>query len=211
MPSKSTFKLPRYLKLKKGSMFLDIDGDESSGVKLYSSNRVFVGRGKIEDKKDPPNDKFGNQNQSEYGYIEQELPWYVDTKKIPSTKLSRLIIAFNQGILEEADPASPPSEFVESKQDKDFKVDKLGDRIFVGKNKEVYVKLMNNKFEVLRHFIEQCPDNSRGRETLMDMYDYEKKGYNRVARPRLEVLDLIRNRLNKIGGAGISSIRVNED
>jgi hypothetical protein len=51
------FKLPRYLMLAKGAMWLDINGENASGVKLYAGTTKFVGRGKVnEDKKLHPMD-----------------------------------------------------------------------------------------------------------------------------------------------------------
>jgi len=41
---KDKFQLPRYLKIGKGSMWFDDEGEDSSGVRLFSINKVLVGR-----------------------------------------------------------------------------------------------------------------------------------------------------------------------
>lgn len=220
------FKLPKYLKLAKGAMWLDIDGENCSGVKLYSGSVKLVGRGKVDEElvegklkakleqPDIPKDKYNNNDFIDFGYIEEEIsdtPWYVDTSKIPSEKQSRLILAYKYKILVEADPKNPPKEIVENrKTTKDFATNKDGDLVFVGKNKEIYKKLQILNFNDLRSFIHTCPKTKAARQNLIDMYHYEIKGYNKIARPRGEVLDLIRDKLNEFGPT-ISSIRVNED
>lgn len=206
---KSGFSLPRYLRLEKGTMWFDIEGEHSSGIRLYTNNKVFVGR-------DPkhgseiPKDKYGNENLSDYGWKEQELPWYVDTTTLPTEKLSRLITAYKMGILVETDPTTTPFTNIKVEIKGDFEIDKNGDRIFIGKNNEVYKRLQNMTFDKLRDFINSCPITQTGRNNLMDLYDYEQKGYNPLSRPRFEVLELVRKKLNEYG-PGISPIRVNED
>ena len=68
---KETFKLPKYLKLAKGSMWFDIDGENASGVRLYAGNTVFVGRGLSTAESSIPKDKYNNQNIMEFGYVEK--------------------------------------------------------------------------------------------------------------------------------------------
>ena len=78
------FKLPRYLRLDKGAMWLDTDGDSASGVRLYAGNTRLVGRGKVnevfehghiralEDQPDIGKDQFKNGNFVEYGMVEEQ-------------------------------------------------------------------------------------------------------------------------------------------
>jgi len=205
---KSNFKLPRYLKLAKGSMWFDIDSKDSSGVKLYSFNEVFVGRGKLETDRGIQKDKFDNQNPITYGFVEQTLPWYTDTTKIPPEKLSRIITAYKNGVLEEADPNNPPKPKAPEPK-KEFAVDKMGDRIFIGKNKEMYKKLMNLKSDEIKKFIVDSPKVEKTRDNLLDLLDYEKKGYNMFSRPRAEILDLISSKLKEYGPS-MSAIRKND-
>ena len=214
------FKLPRYLRLNRGSMWFDIDGENPSGTKLYSVDSVFVGRGHkaLKDENGQPNtmpevpkDKFNNQNMINYGFVDaKDLPWFVDTKSIPTEKLSRLILAYKHGILIEADPSDPPKKLEPDKKVKQFAYNEKGERVFIGKNKEMYKKLQNLTFEELRQFVQSCPKNETAKNSLMDLYHYEQSGHNRLARPRLEVLDLIRDKLREYGPS-ISSIRINED
>lgn len=208
--SESKFKLPKYLKLAKGSMWFDIEGENASGVRLYTSSTVFVGRGLKEGEENIPRDKYGNQNLDDFGYIEKELPWYVDTTTVPPEKLSRIIVAYNAGILDKADPEKKPVAMKNTEQRKDFDYNKLGDRIFVGKNKEMYKKLQTLNFEDLRSFIYTCPRTELGKNNLIDLYDYETLGYNKMMRPRQEVLDLIKAKLKEFGPS-MSGIRINEE
>lgn len=205
----TNFKLPRYLRLAKGAMWLD----DISGVKLYAVTSVFVGRGKKSGENSIPLDKFNNNNLVEYGYVDKEFtdsPWYVDVSTIPPEKQSRLILAFKHGILVEADPKNPPKlPKDKTKQAKDFEMNKKGDLVFVGKNKDIFTRLQNLSISKLREFIALCPKTEAGKNNLMDMYHYEVRGYNKLARPRLEVLDLIRNKLKEFGPT-MSAIRVNE-
>jgi hypothetical protein len=217
------FKLPKYLKLAKGTMFLDIEGADASGVRLYASKEIFVGReieftetrnaeGFLIVKNTPlAKDKHNNKNINDFGKVDNTLPWYVDTSKIDSTKLSRLITAYKYGILTEADPNVPP-DFVPKvePQKREFEINDKGERIFSGKNKDMFVRLQNMNFKDLREFVTTFPDTAKSKENLMDLYAYELRGYNPLNRPRLEVLDLIKKKLKKYG-PGISAIRINED
>ena len=207
LKKKEEFKLPKYLKLEKGSMWFDIDGEYSSGVKLYSTNKVLVGRSP--NQIDIEKDDFDNKNLVDFGKKTMDLPWYFDTTKIPTEKLSRILLAYKHGLLTEADPNNPPKP-LEIKDTNDFKFKENGDRIFTGKNKEMYLKLQNNNFKTLRDFINSTPKTESGKQNLMDLFDYEKKGFNPLNRPRFEVLELIRVKLREFG-PGISGIRINEE
>lgn len=213
--------LPKYLMLAKGSMWLD----DISGVKIYAFSKVFLGRSyetkvvfdertgkeiEVVVATDIPKEQYNDQNILDHNKGETDLPWYFDVDDVPSDKLSRIMLAYNYGILKECDPDNPPERNRKSEPSKDFKNDKSGDRIFVGKNKEMYVRLQNMNFSRLRTFIRNFPVTSNARENLMDMYEYEKKGYNSLSRPRGEVLDLIRDKLNDYG-PGMGPIRKNED
>lgn len=217
------FKLPKYLRLAKGTMFFDTEGADASGVRIYALKDVFVGRSvEFSDSRnvngflipkatDVPLDRNKNNSLKDFGKVDSNLPWYIDTTSIDTTKLSRIITAYKYGILVEADPSNPPNLSVDREvQEKDFENDKKGDRIFVGKNKEMFRRLQNLKFKDLKDFINSFPENSKAKENLMDLFNYELKGYNSLNRPRQEVLDLIRVKLQKYG-PGISSVRINED
>lgn len=216
------FKLPQYLRLAKGAMWLDVNGENASGVRLYAAANKFVGRGKINEDRElkpdgnqptVPRDKFDNNSFTEYGFVDVkdgELPWYIDTTTIPLEKQSRLILAYKHKILVEADPKKPPKQTDSQKQAKDFQTNKHGDLVFAGKNKEIFRKLQNLNFNDLRAFINSCPKSTAGKNNLLDMYHYEVKGYNKLSRPRLEVLDLIRTKLREFGPS-MSAIRINED
>lgn len=204
-------KLPNYLRLNKGSMWFDTDGENSSGVKLFSFNKVFVGRGKEEwETQEIIKDKYDNKNLRDYGYIDKSLPWYIDTRKIAKNKLSRILFAYKNKILIEADPENPPLPIKINAGSKEFKKKDNGDRYFVGRNKIIYSKLMNLRFKDLKKFINETPVNETGRNNLLDMLDYERRGHNPLSRPRLEVLDCIREKLRTFG-PGMSQIRINED
>jgi len=207
----SSFKLPRYLKLAKGSMWFDTEGDNASGVRLFATTDVFVGRGKDESDEAIPNDKFNNNNFVEYGYIKnEELPWYIDTTKIDSDKLSRIIIAYKHKILVEADPKNPSVQQKDETNKKDFAPNKQGEMVFVGKNKEMFKRLQRSNFVQLREWVNSSPKTETVKNNLIDMFHYEQNGYNSLSRPRLEVLDLIRAKLKEFGPS-MSAIRINED
>lgn len=222
----NSFKLPRYLRLDRGAMWFDIEGETASGVRLYAVDTVFVGRGQYpstnnvkEIKKktggappipDVPKDKFGNQDFINYGFVDaKNLPWYVDTQSIPTEKLSRIILAFKHGILVQADPNNPPIPPEKPEKIKEFQYNSKGERVFVGRNKEMYRKLQSMAFKDLRSFIVSFPTNEDAKNNLIDLFDYEQRGYNRLGRPRAEVIDLIRSKLKDYGPT-MSPIRVNE-
>lgn len=217
------FKLPKYLKLAKGSMWIDDQGNDASGVRIFAVSDVFVGREtKIEKRLDHngkevdylvatkiPKDKYNNDNLSSYGYIDSNLPWYFDTTKIPPEKLSKIIIAYNYGILVEADPSTPPTKIKPKKEEiEDFKYVK-GDRIFIGKNLEMFRKLQNLNFTKLKEFILTTPKSPKAQQNLVDLFEYEKKGYNPLNRPRFEVMEILKTKLQEYGNF-ISGIRKND-
>lgn len=218
------FKLPRYLRIDKGSMFFDDQGEDASGVRIYAIKQAFIGRetkvekyinekNEIKHKlisSDVPKDQYDNKNLTDYGKINVELPWYIDTTTIDPSKLSRILVAYKYGILVEADPENPPAPPVKEEGIKDFGFKDNGDRIFTGKNKEMYAKLQNLTFPKLRDFINGSPLTAAARSNLQDMYEYELKGYNPLSRARFEVTELLKKKLKEYG-PGISSIRVNED
>lgn len=219
----NSFNLPRYLRLAKGSMWFDVEGDHASGTKLYAMQKQLVSRkfemivstdNRGEEVRSPaateiPKDGNGNANLMDYGTKEHSLPWYVDTSEIPAAKLSRILLAYKYGILVEADPDNPPVPRNDGIK-KDFTINKRGDRIFSGKNTEMYKKLQNLNFNKLRDFVNNCPLTSSARENLQDLYEYEIVGHNPLSRPRQEVIDLIKKKLSEYG-PGISPIRINED
>lgn len=214
---KDEFKLPKYLGLARGAMWFDTDGENASGVRLFAVQHYFVGRGfKVKEGKRIPNDeqivnyKVDPVNSNRYGYLEGNLDWYVDTTKIDSQKLGNLISAYKHGILTPVDPKNPPKPPSQRPDNKNFKIDNKGDIVFKGKNKEMYKRLQNYNFEDLKKFVNNSPINEKTRIDLVDLLDYEMRGYNRLSRARLEVMDLIRRKLNEYG-PGISPIRINED
>lgn len=197
--------IPKYLRLAKGAMWLD----DISGISLYAINHEFVGRGTIENHKDRAVDKYNNQNQMDYGFKDSDLPWYIDTTSISSDKLSRIIHAHKLGILIECDPSVPLINKSEENQKKNLKY-KNGDIVFSGKNSMIYQKLQNLTFDKIKDFIINSPLTSEARSNLMDMLDYEQRGFNPISRPRLEVLDLLKKKLNDYG-PGMSAIRTNDE
>lgn len=218
------FKLPKYLRLDKGSMWFDDQGENCSGVRLFASTKVLTGR-KFEMTETidmtgetvnvpvaTPLEKDDNNNTDyvSFGKKEADLKWYVDTTKIPKENLSRVLLAYKFGILVEADPKNPPGKKDTSAAKSEFGYKDNGDRVFNGKNKEMYTKLQNLNFINLRKFVNDAPLTKAARRNLIDLLDYEQKGYNPLSRPRQEVLDLIRKKLNEYG-PGMTGIRVNEE
>jgi len=197
------FKLPKYLRLARGSMWFDTEGEDSSGIKLYSFDKVSVGRGKDGEL------VLHSDIMTEHYYEDTKLVWYCDTTKIDKNKQSKIILAYQYGILTKADPKNPPVA-ISPRQEKDFIINKKGDNVFIGKNKEIYKKLYNLDSIGIRDFIKHSPKTQAAKLNLMDMFDYEKKGYNPECRARGEIIDLIKAKLNEYG-PGMSSIRVNED
>lgn len=210
MAKKSDVSIPKYLKLAKGAMWFDINGPESSGIRLIKSEHILTTRNGKTDNSDIPLDKYDNKSiaHGDYGIIKNENPaHYFETTDIPKEKMRNIMNAFNEGILVEYD-----NKKEEVKQDPEikgaFEYNKDGDIVFIGKNKDVYQKLNKYSFTQIKDYIEMCGKESKN--NLMDMYHYEKQGYNPKGRPRFEVLELVRKKLDTFGG-GISGISVNED
>lgn len=209
-------KLPKYLRLAKGMMWMDIDGPNSSGVRLHRAATKFVGRGFIKDNENDipevPEDHAKNQNsmQGQYGWVDAEDNSYFCTTDIPKEKMGRILTAYQNGILVAFNPTKEETKVVgeSAKQDRNFRIDKDGDIVFVGSNQAMYKKLSNSTFESIFKFIQSCDERSYA--NLMDLYEYELKGYNPLSRPRFEVLQAVRKKLNSFGPS-MTAIRVNED
>jgi len=225
---KQEFKLPKYLKLARGAMWFDTIGDNCSNVMLYNVPIKFVGRGYISDEeheqslqdgytpqKEIARDMYNNESSEagKYGIaeIDEDKKSYFKVSDIPENKRANIIKAFNHGILVEFDPDNIVPEKVIEKNKKNFTYRKGsnngtdGDLVFVGKNKKMYDKLQNSKHDELIKFIKNSSFSAR--TNLMDLYDYELQGYNRLSRPRASVLDAIKEKLNDLG-PGISPITV---
>ena len=203
-------KLPRYLRLEKGTMWFD----DLSGVRLYRNEEMFIGRG-IKEGSKVPLDKNNNSSteHDSYGYVERnpdeiKASSYFATKDIPSDKMERILTAINHGILVPYNPKDPiPTITPDEEQEKDFGYDEDGDVVFVGKNTSMYERLQKLNYKDLKAFIASC--NKSASENLMDMYHYEIKGHNALNRPRAEVLKLIRDKLSSFGPS-MSSLRVDD-
>jgi len=208
-------KLPKYLQLNRGAMWFDVDGPNASGIRLFSIQTAFIGRGKIKSENGIdiippiPEDKFKNKNEIDYGYVNKELTWYFDTTTIPPNKLENILNAFRNGILVKADPTIAPKKTKIKEIKKNFNINEQGDQLFNGKNKEMYKMLMSTQTKAMIEFIKNCEITPKNRINLIDLCDYEMKGFNPVSRPRLEILDLIRNKIKKFGN-GITPLRKNE-
>jgi len=200
--------LPRYLRLAKGGMWKDTEGEYASNLIVYAIDKVMVGRSPKIENDDIKTDKFNNQNLVTYGYIDKKLPWYIDLTDVPKEKLGRIIIAFKAGVLVRADPKIPPIP-QPTKSVSEWITKKDGALVFDGKNKEMYKKLQNLTYEKLKLFVDGAPSTEIARDNLRDLFDYEKRGFNPLSRPRFEVLELIRGRLNTFG-PGMTGIRKNE-
>ena len=221
-------KLPKYLKLNKGTMWFDTLGANCSKIRLYNTTTQFVGRGFISDEehetfmetgytenKEVAKDDNNNESTEHGGYGRKKIEdkSFFETSKVDKTKLANIITAYKNGILIAYDP-DKVEEVVERKVKKNFSFKKGstngtdGDIIFTGKNKQMYDKLNNSKHDDLINFIKSAPLSAR--TNLMDLYDYELSGYNRLNRPRATVLDELKAKLNTLG-PGMSSITVEED
>jgi len=226
---KSTeFKLPKFLKLNKGTMWFDTSGPNSSGIRLYKTTTKFIGRGFISDaeytnykedgysvSKDIKVDKNDNASSQhgQYGLVDIEDKSYFDTTKIDKSNISNIITAYNNNILIAFDPDNVVVP-VERKIKRNFSYKKGsqngtdGDIIFTGKNKQMYDKLNNAKHDDLVSFIKNAPFSAKN--NIMDLYDYELSGYNRLNRPRATILDALRAKLNTFAPS-MSAISVNDD
>jgi len=222
-------KLPKYLKLNKGTMWFDTLGANCSNIHLYNTTTEFVGRGFISDEEhenfvetgytqqhDVARDQNNNESSEHgaYGKIITEDKSFFETSTVEKSKLANIITAYKNGILIAFDPTKPPVEKERVINKKNFAFKKGsgngtdGDIIFSGKNKQMYDKLNNAKHDDLMVFITNAPMSAR--TNLMDLYDYELSGYNRLNRPRGDVLDALKAKLNAIG-PGMSSITVEDD
>jgi hypothetical protein len=220
-------KLPKYLKLNKGTMWFDTLGANCSNIRLSNTTTKFVGRGFVSDEE---HENFMATGQSEiheiardennnessehgaYGKVTIEDNSYFEPATVEKSKRANIINAYKNGILIDYDPENPPVE-VKRNVRKNFSFKKGsnngtdGDIIFTGTNKRMYDKLNNSKHEDLIKFITAAPLSARN--NLMDLYDYELSGYNRLNRPRASVLDAVKAKLNTLG-PGMSSITVEE-
>lgn len=242
MARSKKYELPKYLRLAKGIMWLDIDGENSSGVRLYRNTETLVGRGndligvtnipnednpyyEKTDKKvypmhnedikngydyDVALDKHDNKNseEGEYGSVENDdkTSWFC-TDDIPSEKLGKILTAYQNNILVKHDPKIVLKEYKPATPSKDFGFNKDGDIVFTGTNKSMYSLLMNKSFKDVMAFVEGCGLSAQ--QNLMDLYQYEVKGFNHLNRPRGDLLDLIRKKLNSFGPS-ISSVTVGD-
>tara|TARA_Y100000310_G_scaffold339988_1_gene434373 strand:+ start:77 stop:772 length:696 start_codon:yes stop_codon:yes gene_type:complete len=231
MAKTKNLKIPKYLKLNKGMMWMDTEGKNPSGVRLFATDEHFIGRGyhtddefaasKEKDEPVPtptkpvpkeyvsetPNDERITAYSGQYGYqVGSDKSWF-DTSEIPKDKMVNIITAFNNNVLVEFDPEKEKKPKQIPDRQKNFAHNDKGDLIFVGQNKNAYQRLQHNDSNNILKFIRGCTKTSSN--TLRDMYDYELKGYNNLSRGRHEVLDAIRKKLNEIGG-GMSPITVND-
>lgn len=233
MAKTKEFRLPRYLKLNKGMMWMDIDGRNSSSVRLYATDEKFIGRGYYTDdewdnaripdfpqmlpEKPIPEDQHKNKNSmlGEFGYIKQEKDrsWF-DTSIIPKDKLSRIIEAYKHDILVTYNPkkhtTNDQTVGKHGRKNANFKYNKDGDLVFVGKKKDIYNKLQNYTMDQLKLFIHTCEKSSF--DNLVTMYHYELDGHNKLQGPRFDLLQLILDKINTLKvGPYLSPISVNED
>jgi len=221
-------KLPKYLKLNKGTMWFDTLGANCSQIRLYNTTTQFVGRGYISDEEhaqyletgygethDIARDDANNESSAHgvYGKKVVEDKSFFETATVEKSKLANIMTAFKNGILIAYDPEKPPVEKEREINKKNFAFKKGsnngtdGDVIFTGKNKQMFNKLNNATHEDLMSFIKSAPISAR--TNLMDLYDYELSGYNKIDRARASVLDAIKAKLNELG-PGMSSITVEE-
>jgi len=221
MAKQNENKLPKYLQLVDACMWMDIYGPNCSNVRLSRAATQFIGRGHFTDEewseyknqgfiepKDIPKDAFGNQSAQggQYGFVEVEKDEsFFCTDDIPEDKRGNIIKAYQMGNLVAYDPDKVQKEIQETKIKKNFGYNPDGDLVFTGTNKHMFDKLNNASHEDLIAFIKHSPMNAR--QNLLDLYDYELQGLNRVTRPRHTILEAIRARLNEFG-PGMSGITV---
>jgi hypothetical protein len=216
-----SMKLPKYLKLAKGTMWFDNLGEHCSNISLHTMSTQFVGRGYISDtewdsftsegysnRKEIAKDANNNESSEAgaYGYVaaEDDKSFFCTTD-VPKNKLGNIITAFKTGVLIAYDPKKEEEEKEEKKILKNFAFKKDGDLVFTGKNKRMYDKLNNSQHDDLITFIKTSGLSAK--TNLMDLYDYEIQGFNRLNRPRATILDSIRAKLNQFG-PGMSAITV---
>ena len=156
-------------------------------------------------------DKDNRAREGGYGWIEMDDKSVFCTTTVSKDKLANIITAFNVGVLVPFDPKKQKAKVTEhkiKKQQKDFVYDEKGDIVFIGKNRAMFQKINNLTQEKIILFIDKCGPSSLN--NLMDMYYYEKRGYNNVSRPRFDVLNAIQAKLNTFGPS-ISPITVDKD
>ena len=210
MAKTKELKLPKYLKLAKGSMWFDTEGQNASGIELYNSTVSFQGREPIYDH------EFVQMESDEHYFPHKPIPkesivpmdkkkkWYFDTTKVPKDKTANIITAMNFGILVACNPRKeekaakeklPVKEKTPSRGDGDFAYDH-GSIVYVGKNEYMYKKLNRTDEEEIIDFINKCPITEQARYNLQDLLEFENKGYNRTNRSRHNVLKTLREKLN---------------
>lgn len=203
-------KIPKYLRLEKGTMWFD----DISGVRLYRNEDMFVGRGIKEGSKVPvDSNNNSTSEQDTYGYVSRDSKEikntsYFCTNDIDATKMERILTAMTHGILVPYNPKDPlPTIVKDVEQEKDFSYDSDGDVVFVGKNVPMFERLQKLNYVELKDFITSCDKSAS--DNLMDMYEYEIKGHNNLNRPRAEVIKLLRTQLSSFGPR-MSALRVDE-
>jgi len=223
MAKTKEIKLPKYLKLAKGTMWMDIEGDKSSGIRLYNVDKQFLGRGYITNQehenylkegivanKPVPKDLNDNKDSTDgsYGYakLKDDKSWFC-VNDVPPERRSNIINAYNAGVLESYNPNKKIKEVVTTKQNRTFKVNRDGDLVFDGGNQEMYKKLNKLSVAKLIEFINSCTEKSK--TNLMDLLQYESKSLNPLSRPRGKVLKALRNKLDSLS-PGISPVSVND-
>lgn len=223
MGKSKDIKLPKYLKLNKGNMWFDNDPDDknASGVRLIDTDINFVGRGYISNSEMQkynetgitPHKQIGvdlNKNKeathNAYGYIiNNKDQSFFCTTDIPADKLGNILTAYNNKILVAYSPTAKPIESEKLPTPKKNFTYHDGDLVFSGTNKNMYNKLNKLSLKDMLEFIKNC----NVRNDIQDLLQYETKGFNKVARARLEIMDALRIKLNSFG-SGISSIRMND-
>ncbi len=210
MAKTKELKLPKYLKLAKGSMWFDTEGPNASGIELYNSKVSFKGR-------EPIYDHEFIQMEAEEDYfpykpvpkesvqpMDDDKKWYFDTTKVPKDKQANIITAMNFGILVACDPRKEekaakeyvkPEDKTPSRGDGDFAYDH-GSIVYVGKNNHMYKKLNRTDEAEIIEFINKCPVTTQARYNLQDLLEMENKRYNRTNRSRHNVLKALREKLN---------------
>jgi hypothetical protein len=157
----------------------------------------------------PKKDKYNNEESShgEYGSVEiEDRSWFCTDDVVPE-KLGKILTAFQNGILVKHDPKKEYGQIAINKQKKNFAIQPDGDIVFTGTNEFIYNMLNNHGMKKIREYVMNAGRSAR--QNLMDLYQYELKGYNSIARPRAELLDVIRLKLREIG-PGLSAVTKND-